>query len=44
MKFDPLVTDIDDTPVNTKLFFVGASDNVIDGEYYAIGVEINDRT
>ena len=43
MEFYPLVTDIDDTSVNTKLFFVEASYSVIDETYYAIGVEINDR-
>jgi len=37
------MTYIDDTPLNTERFFLGASDNVIEGEYHAIGVEINDR-
>jgi len=42
MKFKP-PHHIDDTPLNTKRFFVEASDNVINKEYHTIGVEMDDR-
>jgi hypothetical protein len=41
MQFEPPISAIEDIPADTELFFAGFSFNVIDEEYYSIGVELD---